>query len=101
MQELSTVGKFHFEPPFTSFDHLVGLGEQCRRNIKAEGSRGPEVDYQLKAGRLHHRKLGWFFAFQDTARVDAYLATALGRARRVADEAPCINQLATGVHGGE
>src|SRR5215831_16629171 len=24
MQKLSAVGKFHFEPPFTSFDHLVG-----------------------------------------------------------------------------
>jgi hypothetical protein len=21
-------GKFHFEPPFTSFDHFVGAGEQ-------------------------------------------------------------------------
>jgi hypothetical protein len=27
MQEL-TAGKFHFEPAFTSFDHLVGDGEQ-------------------------------------------------------------------------
>src|SRR6516165_8365619 len=25
-------GKFHFEPPFTSFDHLVGSGEQRRRH---------------------------------------------------------------------
>jgi hypothetical protein len=24
MQKLSSVGKFHFEPPFTSFDHRVG-----------------------------------------------------------------------------
>jgi hypothetical protein len=24
MQKLSSVRKFHFEPPFTSFDHLVG-----------------------------------------------------------------------------
>src|SRR6516164_1836151 len=27
MQDVSTVGKFHFEPPFTSFDHLVGAQE--------------------------------------------------------------------------
>src|SRR4030095_7863866 len=26
-------GKFHFEPPFTSFDHLVGAGEQRRRHL--------------------------------------------------------------------
>jgi len=24
-------GKFHVEPPFTSLDHLVGAGAQCRR----------------------------------------------------------------------
>jgi hypothetical protein len=27
MQKLSA-GKFYFEPPFTSFDHLVGAGER-------------------------------------------------------------------------
>ena len=27
-----SAGKFHFEPPFTSFDHLVGSGEQRRRH---------------------------------------------------------------------
>jgi hypothetical protein len=41
MQKLSA-GKFHFEPPFTSFDHLVGAGDQrrdraalCPRNASA------------------------------------------------------------------
>src|SRR5215472_5258440 len=29
MEKIST-GKFHSEPPFTSFDHLVGAGEQRR-----------------------------------------------------------------------
>jgi len=28
MQKLPSVGKFHFEPPFTSLDDLVGSGEQ-------------------------------------------------------------------------
>jgi hypothetical protein len=27
MQKVSPVGKFHFETPFKSFDHLVGAGE--------------------------------------------------------------------------
>jgi hypothetical protein len=37
MQKIST-GKFHFEPPspFKSFDHLVGDGEQRRRDCEAE-----------------------------------------------------------------
>src|SRR5262249_17359659 len=32
MQDLSTVGKFHFEPPITSFDHLVGEADN-RTNV--------------------------------------------------------------------
>jgi signal transduction histidine kinase len=38
MQELSSVGKFHFEPPsgFTSLDHLVGGEEQTEGHVDAE-----------------------------------------------------------------
>src|SRR6516164_8847742 len=36
-------GKFHFEPPFTSFDHLVGAGEQHRQTIQPERLRGSRV----------------------------------------------------------
>jgi len=34
MQKL-TAGKFHFEPPFISFDHLVGAGKQHGRYFEA------------------------------------------------------------------
>src|SRR5262245_17491265 len=43
MQKISA-GKFHFEPPFTSFDHLVGEREQLRRDIEAERLGGHEVE---------------------------------------------------------
>jgi hypothetical protein len=54
MIELSSVGKFHLNPPsrFTSFDHLVGAREQRRRNVKAKGLGGREVDNEIEFGRL-------------------------------------------------
>src|SRR5262245_31018612 len=58
MQKLSSVGKFHFEPPFTSFDHLVGAGEQRRWNVKAEYFGGDQVDDQVEFGRLLHWYVG-------------------------------------------
>jgi hypothetical protein len=42
--------KFHFEPPFTSFDHLVGAREQHGRDREAERFRGLEIDDQLELG---------------------------------------------------
>src|SRR5262245_65228776 len=38
MQEFSA-GKFHFEPPFTSLDHLVVAAEQWQRNRETECPR--------------------------------------------------------------
>src|SRR5262249_46553802 len=53
IQKISA-GKFHFEPPFTSLDHLVGEREQPVRNLEAEGLGSLEVDYQLIFRRPLH-----------------------------------------------
>src|SRR5262245_29299124 len=56
MEKLTT-GKFHFEPPFTSFDNLVGAGEQRRRDGESHCLRRDRVDDEVEFGGL----LNWNF----------------------------------------
>ena len=42
------------------FDHLVSAAEQHRRHLDAERPRGPEIDNQIKLGRLLDRDVGGF-----------------------------------------
>src|SRR6516162_4728101 len=41
------------------FDHLVGAGEEQRRNGEAKRLRGLDIDHQLKRGRLFDREGCW------------------------------------------
>src|SRR5262245_37416672 len=49
MQKLSSVGKFHFEPPspFRSLDHLVGGDEQLVGHSETEHPGGLSVNANL------------------------------------------------------
>ena len=40
-----------------SFDHLVGVGEQRRRNVEAERLRGGEINDEIEFGRLLDRDI--------------------------------------------
>src|SRR5262249_51876247 len=57
MQKISA-GEFHFEPPFTSFDYLVGAGEHHRRPFPAKRLRHDQVNDEVELGRLLDPKIG-------------------------------------------
>src|SRR6516162_4055108 len=71
-----------------SFDDLVGVGKQRRRNGETEYLGSLRVDDQLELARLHDREVGRFRAFEDAADVDPYLMP------RIRDVGPVAHQSA-------
>src|SRR4029450_9813875 len=76
------------------FDHLVGNGEHAGRNAQAECLGGLEVNDQLELGRLRDRKVGWLFALENSASINAGLAPGIGPARSVTHQTTNCNELA-------
>src|SRR5262249_1630855 len=56
-----------------SFDHLVGDGKDARWHRKAKCFCRFEVEHELEFSGLHHWQVGWAFATQDAARINARL----------------------------
>src|SRR5262249_50292506 len=54
-----------------SFDHLVGAGEQRRRDFEAERLSRPAVDDKLEPGGAIDRHFGWLSPLEDSSGKDA------------------------------
>ena len=78
-------------------DHLVGAGEQCRRDDEAERSRGFEIHGQLKFGGLHYRQVRSVLALENPASIRRRLAIGVRQVGAVTHEAAGKNIFAPSV----
>jgi hypothetical protein len=54
-----------------SFDHLVCAGEQRRRNVEPQDSRGGQVDEEVELGRLNNWQVSRLLTAEDATHIDA------------------------------
>src|SRR5262245_36341308 len=83
---------------YVLFDHLVGAGEHCRRNVDAEHLRRLQVDDQLEFGCSHDWQIGGLLALEHATRVQAGLALPIEGVRSVAHQSASLDELAVGIH---
>jgi hypothetical protein len=68
-------------------DHLIGRRQQCFRDGEAERLGGLEVDDEFEFGRLLHREIGWFVAFENAPSIGANLVVRIAEAAAIAHQA--------------
>jgi hypothetical protein len=76
------------------FDHVVGAGEQRRRDFNARCLRGPEADDELERRRLSDRQIGGQCAPQNLAGVNAALPIGIRDVRIVTDQSASRRKVA-------
>src|SRR5262245_43246755 len=82
-------------------DHLVGAGEQRRRNGEVERFRSFEIDPEMKFGRLLHGQVGWLGAteyFDDV--ICCYRARPI-KILAIGEEKTALSELHVFANGGD
>src|SRR5262249_42704075 len=74
------------------FDHLVGLGEQGRREGQAERLGGLHVDHELEFGRRLNRQVRWSRPIQDPSDVACRSSNHIGQIGAVAEETASLRK---------
>src|SRR3954451_12654728 len=71
----------------SSFDHLVGAGEEGRWYFQAKRPRGFEVDHEFVFGWRKHRHLGRVLALQDAVDVTGRAAVLVQQIKPMTGQA--------------
>src|ERR1700730_17592055 len=86
MQKIAA-GKFHLEPPFTSFDHLVGALLELQRHIEAERLGGLHIDHQLELDGGLDGKLARLLPLEDAIGIGRRAPKIIGQVNSVGQQA--------------
>src|SRR5712664_3413768 len=69
-----------------SFNHLVGAGEQCRRNLQSDRLGGLEIDYEPELGGHLNRKIARLLTVRDAIDILRRLTQSVLEVVTIADE---------------
>src|ERR1700738_3349499 len=90
-------GLMHRSKDKLLLDYLVGAGDQRLRHGEAECLGGFEINRRLEFSWRLHRKIGWFFAFEDAIDVARCTVKQIDLIDPIRDQAAFLDREQVGI----